>query len=274
MSGATRLLPSGPARVIVSTEMVVATLGSRLRTVAGAALDVVLPPRCAACDAPVDAPGQLCGRCFGQAVLLGEPCCAHCGTPVNPDWSGLACLDCATRPPPWRRARAGLRYDALARRLILPLKYADRPDLARALALHMARAGAALLHEADLLVPVPLHRRRLYTRRYNQAALLARACGRLAGRPVLVDALRRVRATQPLHEKGPDARRAELSGAIEVNTRRCAQIRGARVILVDDVLTSGATAAACTEAMLAAGVAHVDLLVAARTVRHEPGGDK
>ena len=250
------------------------TLGSALKAVAGTALDLVLPPRCAACDVPVDAPGQLCGDCFGQAVLLGDPCCARCGTPVDPDWSGLACLDCATRPPPWRRARAGLRYDALARRLILPLKYADRPDLARALATHMARAGAALLHEADLLVPVPLHRRRLYARRYNQAALLARACGKLAGRPVLVDALQRVRATRPLHEKGPDARRAELSGAIEANPRRVARLRGARVVLVDDVLTSGATAAACAEAMLAAGAAAVDLLVAARTVRHEPGGDE
>ena len=244
-----------------------ARLGSALRSAAGAALDLVLPPQCAACDASVAAPGQLCAACFGQATLLAGPCCSHCGTPVDPDWSGLACLDCATRPPPWRQARAALRYDALARRLILPLKYADRPELARALAFHMVRAGAALLREADLLVPVPLHRRRLYARRYNQAALLARECGRLAAKPALLDALRRTRATQPLYEKGPAERRAEISGAIEVNPARVAQLQERRVVVVDDVLTSGATAGACASALLAAGAARVDLLVAARTVR-------
>lgn len=217
------------------------------------------------------APGQLCAGCFGQAALLAGPCCDHCGTPVDPDWSGRACLDCATWPPPWRRARAALRYGALARRLILPLKYADRPELARALAPHMVRSGAALLREADLLVPVPLHRWRLFARRYNQAALLARACARLSGVPVLLDALHRTRATQLLHDKGPDARRAELSGAVAVNPARLKRLRGARAVLVDDVLTSGATAAACTRVLLAAGAAHVDLLVAARTVRDEDG---
>ena len=251
-----------------------ARLGSALRAAAGVALDLVLPPQCATCDAPVDAPGQLCAACFGTATLLAGPCCAHCGTPVDPDWSGLACLDCATRPPPWRQARAALRYDALARRLILPLKYADRPELARALALHMARAGAILLGEADLLVPVPLHRRRLYARRYNQAALLAREVGRLAAKPALLDALCRVRATQPLHEKGPVARRAELSGAIQANPRRLTQLRGIRVLLVDDVLTSGATAGVCADALLAAGAARVDLLVAARTVRGDAEEDE
>ncbi len=258
-----------------------ARLGSALSRAAGgllwrassATLDLVLPPQCAACDAPVGTPGQLCATCFGTATLLAGPCCAHCGTPVDPDWSGLACLDCATQPPPWRHARAALRYDALARRLILPLKYADRPELARALAIHMVRAGAALLRETDLLVPVPLHRRRLYARRYNQAALLAHECGRLAGRPTLLDALCRVRATQPLHEKGPAARRAELRGAIQANPRRLAQLWGRRVLLVDDVLTSGATARACAEALLVAGAAQVDLLVAARTVRDDAEED-
>ncbi len=123
-------------------------------------------------------------------------------------------------------------------------------------------------------MPVPLHRQRLYTRRYNQAALLAREVGRLAAKPAMLDALCRVRATQALHDKGPAARRAELSGAIQANPRRLPQLRGARVLLVDDVLTSGATASACADALLAAGAARVDLLVAARTVRNDAEEDE
>lgn len=288
MSGAPRRLPSRVAWARLAGEVLAVNapisapparlrFGSVLRRASvavvrrasAATLDLLLPPQCAACNAPVDEQGQLCAACFGAATLLAGPSCEHCGVPVDPDWSGLACLECATRPPPWRQARAALRYDALARRLILPLKYGDRPELARALAVHMVRIGAVLLREADLLVPVPLHRRRLFARRYNQAALLARECGRLAQKPALLDALQRIRATQPLHDKGPAARQAELHGAIRANPARLARLRGARVLLVDDVLTSGATAAACTGALQAAGAAQVDLLVAARTVRDE-----
>lgn len=234
-----------------------------------AALDLLLPPQCAACDAVVGAPGQLCARCFGQANFIAEPCCATCGAPVDTAVSGAVCLDCATRPPPWRAARAAFRYDALARRLILPLKYGDRTDLAAALAGPMARAGRKMLDGADLLVPVPLHRSRLHARRYNQAALLACAVGRIAGRPVLVDALRRLRATTTLVEKGPAAREAELAGAIAAEPRHLSRIAGAHVVLIDDVLTTGATARGCAAALQGAGAASVDLLVAARTLRED-----
>ncbi len=234
---------------------------------AGAALDVLLPPVCLTCDRPVDAPGRFCAPCFACTGFVSEPCCRACGTPFTHAGQGGAarlCPDCAARPPPWESARAALRYDAQAARVVLPFKYADRPELAAALAPLMARAGAALLARAGILVPVPLHRRRLFTRRYNQAALLAGALARRSGVPSLPDALCRLRATAPLGHLGAAARAEMVRGAIAVRPERVAALAGRRVLLIDDVMTSGATAAACTEALLGAGAAAVDVLVAAR----------
>ena len=152
----------------------------------------------------------------------------------------------------------------MARRLILPFKHGDRTDLARPLARFMARAGAALLEEADLLVPVPLHRTRLLARRYNQAALLAGALARLSGRKMLPDALRRVRATPMLGDLSARARAETMAGAIAVRPGRAAAIAGRRILLIDDVLTTGATSNACARALLAAGARAVDVLALAR----------
>ena len=175
-------------------------------------------------------------------------------------------------PPPWGEGRAALRYDDQARRLIMPFKYGDRTELARALASMMARAGGALLDRADLLVPVPLHRWRLLGRRYNQAALLARALAGMSGRPAVLDGLLRVRRTVPLLALSRARRRAALSGAIVANPARLPILRDARVLLIDDVLTSGATAEACTRALLAAGAGGVDVLAAARVHDESRGG--
>jgi ComF family protein len=215
----------------------------------------------------VEAPGRFCAVCFAATGFIAEPCCDRCGTPFATAMEGgpeRICDACRADPPPWAHARGALRYDAQGRRAVLPLKYGDRPELARALAPHMLRAGHALLRAADLLVPVPLHRRRLIARRYNQAALLASALGRLAGRPVIADALERVRPTAPLAELSAAARAEELRDAIRVRPRRAAALAARRVLLVDDVLTSGATARACARALLAAGAEAVDVLVAAR----------
>ena len=164
----------------------------------------------------------------------------------------------------FRRARAALRYDEAARQLILPFKHADRVELSGVLAAYMLRAGAELLAAADVLVPVPLHRARLLQRRYNQAALLARALGRAAGRPVMLDALVRVRGTASLGAKSAEERAAVLAGAIDIRPSRTAGIAGRSVLLVDDVMTSGATANACAAVLLAAGATAVDVLAAAR----------
>lgn len=182
---------------------------------------------------------------------------------------GGLCTFCEADPPIWGAARAALRYDDQSKKMLLPLKYADRIENARALGVFMARAGAVLAHEADWLVPVPLHRGRLRARRYNQAALLAQAVARLAGRPVILDALRRTRATRPLATWTSERRVSELAGAFAVHPGRLRQLVDSRVLLIDDVLTSGATADACSRALLAAGVVRVDVLAAARAA--DPG---
>lgn len=227
----------------------------------------MLPPQCVTCDAPVDAPGLMCADCFRRTGFITEPFCARCGVPFASTALGGTtglCPGCEARPPVFRRARAALRYDAQGRRLILPLKHADRLELAGTLAPRMARAGAELLGEADVLVPVPLHRTRLFHRRFNQAALLALKVARIVGRPCVPDALVRLRATASLGEKSAGERAAEVAGAFAVRASRSAALAGKRVVLVDDVMTSGATANACASTLLAAGVMSVDVLAAAR----------
>jgi ComF family protein len=232
-----------------------------------AALDLVLPPQCLCCDTAVSNPGQFCADCFRLVSFIAEPLCARCGVPFAAAGQGGRrglCPSCEADPPRFRQARAALRYDAQGRRLILPFKHADRPEVAAVLAPHMARAGAALLARAELLVPVPLHRARLFRRRYNQAALLAQALGRLSRVPAAVDALVRVRATEALGEKSASERAAAVRDAFAVRRSRAAAVTGRRVLLIDDVMTSGATANACAIALLDAGAACVDVLVAAR----------
>lgn len=246
-------------------------LAGRLSSVPGVLLDALLPPECLVCESEVARQGTLCAACFRGLAFIGEPLCARCGVPfahVGQAERGpgdtLLCPRCAARPPGYAAARAALRYDDGARRLILPLKHADRPELAGPLARQMARAGTALLDRAQLVVPVPAHWRRLLARRYDQAALLARAVADLAQKPCLPDALRRIRPTPALAERSAAERAAVVAGAFRVRPRAVSRIAGRAVLLVDDVVTSGATAEACTEALLAAGADAVWVLAAAR----------
>lgn len=242
------------------------TVATTVRSAAIAAFDLLLPEPCGACGT-LPAPGGLCAPCKARLPLIAAPFCRRCGAPFEPGEGGSDCARCLELPPPWGEARAAWRYDGGSKGLLLAFKYGDRMDHAGLIAAAMAAAGAALLARAELLVPVPLHRSRLHQRRYNQSALLVRRIARLSGRPACLDALRRVRRTAPLAELGAAERAAMLQGAITAAPRCGAALAGHRVLLVDDVLTSGATARACTAALFDAGAQSVDLLVAARAAR-------
>lgn len=230
------------------------------------ALDIALPTLCVACREPVDGEG-VCAACWAQLSFIAPPFCPRLGIPFIYDpGEGLLSAQAVADPPAYHRARAAVRYDEVAKTLVHALKYHDRTDLAPAMGRWMARAGRELLEEADVLVPVPLHWRRGWSRRYNQAGALALAIARQSRVPVARDALRRIRPT--LHQIGLSRaeRASNVQGAFKVPPERRALIHGRRVILIDDVLTSGATVDACAQALLRAKAARVDVLVFARVV--------
>lgn len=239
-----------------------------------ALLNLVLPPRCLACGVVVALPHTLCGGCWSRLAFLVEPLCRVCGQPFAAVTEpGTTCAACVYPHRAFHRVRAAVAYDDGSKRLILALKHGDRTDIVPAFAGWMAKAGAGLLEDADLLVPVPLHWTRLWTRRYNQAALLARATGSLSGRPVDCRLLVRGKRTPPLGTSGPAARAETVRGAFAVPKTLQSRIAARRVLLVDDVFTTGSTAEQCALTLLRAGAASVDVLALARVVRPvHPGG--
>jgi ComF family protein len=242
-----------------------ATLPAFFRRVGRAAVDAVLPPRCLACGAAVNEPAALCGQCWAAMRFFAPPWCASCGLPFpHPMGEGAVCADCARERASWDRARAVLRYDKHSRQLVLGLKY-DRTDLARALGGWMRRAGGEVLEGADLLVPVPLHWTRLFARRYNQAALLAHAIHAAGGPPVAPDWLVRRRHTPSQGRLGPLARQRNVRGAFALKPGRA--VTGKRLVVIDDVLTTGATVEECARVLRRAGAASVGVLTLARAVR-------
>lgn len=242
------------------------------KSVGKLALNALLPPRCLACGAIVGDDGGLCAACWSSIAFIAEPVCDCCGAPLPyavavGSADGALCADCVARRPLHARARAALVYDDASKSLLLGFKHADRLHAAAAFAAWMRRAGGDLLRDADLLVPIPLHGRRLFLRRYNQAAVLALALRRLTGKPAAVNALERRRATPPQGRLGREARRRNVAGAFAVTAAGRRAVAGRRVLLVDDVLTTGATAEACARVLLAAGAAAVDVLTLAKAPR-------
>jgi ComF family protein len=249
------------------------TLRSALRACHGAwghaartVLDIALPTLCVACREPVAGEG-VCAKCWAQLSFIAPPFCPKLGIPfVYDPGPGLLSMQAIADPPAYQRARAAVRYDDVARTLVHALKYQDRTDLAPAMGRWMARAGQELLEDADALVPVPLHWRRSWSRRYNQSGALARVIARQSRVPVAGNALRRVRPTQQQIGLSRSERETNVQGAFQVAADQKAAIQGRRIVLIDDVLTSGATADACARALLRAKAAQVDLVVFARVV--------
>ena len=233
-------------------------------------LDVVLPPRCVGCRASVDRQGDLCAACWLELTFIEGAVCDACGFPfeVDPGPEAL-CGACVRRRPAFSRARSVVRYDEASRNLILAFKHGDRTELAVTFGRWMARAGDAMLTSADLVVPVPLHWRRLLPRRYNQAALLAFATVAAAGRGILVGprVLKRRRNDPSQSGRSASERRANVAAAFAVVRGQHDRIQGRRVVVVDDVYTTGATAEACARVLLAGGAAAVSVLTLGRVVR-------
>jgi ComF family protein len=241
-----------------------------LRSAARTAVDLVLPPTCLACRKPVGVAGGLCSSCWVEIGFIERPYCERLGTPFPHD-SGAPLLSPAAiaAPPAFERARAAARYSDVARELVHLLKYGDRLDLAGPLGRWMARAGTELLADADALVPVPLHWSRLWQRRFNQSAMLARAVSPIARVPVADHILARTRATTPQVGLARGERARNVQGAFTVPKAARIDVKGRKLVVIDDVLTSGATADACASVLRRAGALRVDVLVFARVVGYE-----
>jgi ComF family protein len=229
-------------------------------------VDFGLPPLCPSCREPVGDIG-LCAECWSKLSFIAPPYCARLGIPFAYDpGPGTLSMEAIADPPAYDRARAAVRFDEVARTLVHGLKYGDRLDLAPVLGRWTAAAGHELLGQADALVPVPLHWRRLWMRRFNQAAALAKVMSAASGVPVLADSLKRVKATAHQVGLSKNERAVNVQGAFRVPAAKRVNVVGRRLLLVDDVLTTGATVDGCARALLRAGAAHVDVLVFARVV--------
>jgi len=233
------------------------------------ALRIVYPPQCISCGALTESDFGLCGSCWRETPFISGLVCDTCGTPLPGEDTDNAvhCDDCMSIARPWKRGRAVLLYRDNGRKIVLAIKHGDRTDLARPAGGWMAAAAAPLIREDTVLVPVPLHWSRLFRRRYNQSAMLAQWMSRSLNVPVCPDALLRPRKTQSLGGQGRDGRFALMQGAVTPHPGRLSNIRGKSVLLVDDVMTSGATLAACAEAAHAAGAKEVCVLLLARAAK-------
>ncbi|MFC3174417.1 ComF family protein [Novosphingobium bradum] len=225
-------------------------------------VDLFFPPRCPLCGAPLAEQVGLCAECWGAMAIPADPACAKCQRPFGEGVpEGAVCAPCLAEPPVHDGIAAATLYNEPARRLVLAFKRGGRvalaPFLGRLMAARLMHPGLPQAGAGWLVVPVPLHRWRLWARGYNQSALLGAAIARERGAALVVDGLVRRKATPVLGGLGARARERALAGAIAVNPRRAAQLRGADVVLVDDVLTSGATTEACVRVLKRAGAKRV-----------------
>jgi ComF family protein len=248
-----------------------AGIGTGIRALATSlgrgAARLLFPPVCAGCRRQVETPGALCGECWRKLRFLERPWCAVLGTPFAYEMGeGALSPEAIANPPPFARARAAVAYSGVAREMVQGLKYNDRTDLAPWMARWMARAGVDLIADADLVVPVPLHWRRFLSRRFNQSAELARPLAAASGLSFEPGALVRHKVTRQQVGLGAREREDNVRGAFSVPPGAKALVAGRRVLLVDDVYTTGATVAAATRVLRRAGAEAVDVLTFARVL--------
>jgi len=237
------------------------------------ALNLIFPPLCVSCRMRVGEAHALCAACWNAISFIEGPLCSGCGSPFEVDpGSDTLCGACLARPHDFRQARSLFRYDDASRPLILAFKHGDRLDHAPAFARWLERTGRPLFADAELLVPVPLHRWRLWKRRYNQAAVVAEGLAKITGLPHDPLVLEKRRSTKSQGEMpSAKARRRNVLNAFRVPPERAVRVRGRNIILVDDVFTTGATLNACARALKRAGAARVDALTLARVVKPASG---
>lgn len=234
-----------------------------------AAVSLLFPDTCLACRMHVAERGTLCPECWGELHLIAEPLCAVTGAPFQHDFGDNAVsADALANPPPYARARAAAVHTGIARQLVQRLKYGDRTELAPWMARWMVRAGGALVSASDIVVPVPLHRRRYLARRYNQSAELARSLARDTGLSFAPGALVRTKPTRQQVGLTANDRRINVRGAFAVPDHQTIEVAGRAVLLIDDVFTTGATVEAATKALLKAGAGEVNVLTFSRVVPH------
>lgn len=232
----------------------------------------IFPVLCEGCDSPVSQTGTLCGTCWREVRFLEAPLCPVMGTPFSHDFGAhFLSAEAIAEPPPFRRLRSVACHDGSARHAGISLKYYDRLDLAPWMARWMQRAGQELLEDCDVIIPVPLHRKRLWKRRYNQAAELARVLARLSGKAYAPTALKRIKDTRQQAELSQSERLRNVAGAFQVPENDRISVQGRIVLLIDDVYTTGATVKAACRALLKAGAAEVDVLTFGRVL---PAGQK
>ena len=251
-----------------------AAVPSAVAATGRALIDLILPPRCLSCGIPVTDPGTLCGTCWPALTFIGAPICEVCGVPFVFEVPGdTVCADCLRRPPRYDRARSVLRYDDASRDLVLAFKHGDRTDSTPLFARWLANAAGDLLEGGPLLVPVPLHPSRLFARRYNQSALLCAGLARIADLDWSADGLARRRRTRSQGRLNPTERRRNVGGAFAVTKAGKTRVSGRRVVLVDDVLTTGATVEAYASALRRGGAKSVDVLTLARVATLNGAGN-
>lgn len=242
----------------------------RLPALVTKAVDLLLPPRCIATGEIVDAPGLLSPAAWTKLAFIENPFCTTCGLPFAFEAPiGTVCASCIDLEPVFDRARSAVVYNDASRRLVLDFKYGDRLHFVETFIPWLMRAGENLLDEAELIIPVPLHARRLWRRRFNQSAVLAQALSKRTGKPCLPDGLIRLRHTVPQKGLSRSHRMENVKNAFAVNGRYMAQLKGRNIMLIDDVFTSGATLNECARTLKKYGAACVSVLTLARVTREE-----